>query len=121
MKITNFELERIWKKEGRRHFEILSHSNKTTKHLGQCDPEQERNVGSPEYKKRRYLNCQYLQYSNARFILQQCGPHAKDVDYTWPRQSMVAKQGYEVSPSLTSRSTGSTCGCNVIMKYGLRT
>ena len=30
------------------------------------------------------------------FILQQCGPHGKEVEYAWPRQSMVAKQGYEV-------------------------
>ncbi|KAJ9575777.1 hypothetical protein L9F63_007318, partial [Diploptera punctata] len=34
----------------------------------------------------------------------QCGPHGKEVDYAWPRQSMVAKQGYEAKMNSSDQS-----------------
>lgn len=47
---------------------------------------------------------------NTCSVLQQCGPHGKEVDYSWPRQSMVTKQGYEVSYSFADISACSSFG-----------
>ncbi|XP_023711216.1 zinc finger protein rotund isoform X3 [Cryptotermes secundus] len=57
-------------------------------------------AGNPHHDPAAAAAVHYMTWNG----VEQCGPHAKEVDYTWPRQSMVAKQGYEAKMNSSDQS-----------------